>query len=100
MTPAIDINEAILLWLGSRKTAWPSTDDEAIEKAYGPERLQEILGNLNIIMEEFYRSDARFRASSLSEMGRLACADFKANNPGISDEAVFELARHYTYDYK
>ncbi len=92
--------EAVMLWTGYGRAMWPSRDDAVVVARFGAEAASELLPALKSLIDEFYRSDARFAAADLVEMGRMASEEFKAAYPQVADEVLRALEWCYTFDYK
>jgi len=92
--------EAVMVWTGFGLAMSPRRDDTAVVARFGAEAAAELLPAIKSLMDEFYRSDARFAAADLVEMGRMASEEFKAAYPQVADEVLRALEWCYTFDYK
>jgi hypothetical protein len=66
----------------------------------GADAAAELLPRIRALEDDFYATDARFKAPDLVTMGNMAADDFRRQHPEISEEAVEALACCYTWDYK
>jgi RimJ/RimL family protein N-acetyltransferase len=94
------ISEAIVLWIGSHRFAWPQPDDQRLLDAYGQARGRALINAVHALKAEFDESDAKRTAADLVAMGERAASEFHARHPEIADAAVEALAWAYTYDHK
>jgi hypothetical protein len=94
------LSEAIVVWTGHGKAAWPSRDPESLVAAWGAELAQELLPAVLLADREFWDSDAHFRVAELALMGEVAAERFRALRPELSEAAVRALAWCYTFDNK
>lgn len=92
------LTEAVLLWTGWRREAWPHFDDSSVVNRFGPELAAKLLSVIRILKDEFYSSDASLTAVDLQEMGKMATEQFKNKHPEIPEEIVKALAWCYTFD--
>jgi hypothetical protein len=99
MNPAL-LSEAIVVWIGFHREAWPNRDDQRVLDRYGPEEGSALLEAVHALDEDFYASDAKWSAPNLVAMGDQASAEFHARHPEIDELAVQALAWAYTFDYK
>lgn len=97
---AEEASQALVLWLGFGRAAWPQRDDAAIAAAVGPDRAPSVLETLRALESDFYASDALIIAPDLVAMGDRAAQQFRARHPELSDEAVNALRWAYTFDWK
>jgi len=95
-----DLSEAIVIWSGWGRAAWPSRDESLVVDHFGADLAADLLPALRRMEDDFYSSDARHVASDLTEMGKLAADQFRAMHPEIAEKAVRALEWCYTYDYK
>lgn len=94
------VAEAIVVWTGKDRLAWPHRDDRRVVDRFGAAAAAGLLPLVRRLYDEFYDSDAHLRAASLSEMAALASADFRKKHPQLSASAIDALAWCYTFDYK
>ena len=92
--------EAVVLWTGYGRTASPHRIDSILIQRFGPEIGNELLAAVKLLEDQFYRSDARFAASNLHEMGKMCAEQFRNTNPGVAEEVVRAFAWCYTFDFK
>lgn len=92
--------EAVQIWTGRDRDAWPGRHDDRLENRFGQVTATKLLPILQSLKADFYSSDARFTAADLSEMAAVASAHFEKKHPGIADEIVKAFAWCYTYSYK
>lgn len=98
LTPSL--SEAIVVWTGWGRAAWPIRDDEEVVATFGVEAAVDLMPDIHRMEDEFYASDARLKIDDLTEMGVVAAARFRDLHPEISDSAVAALTWCYTYDFK
>ena len=94
------LTEAVVLWTGWGNNPTPKRDNLALTKRFGPEASSRLLPIVKSIEKEFYKSEAWKVAKDLTEMSRMAIADFKKNHPEIPDAILQAFAWCYTFDYK
>ena len=94
------LSEALVVWAGLGRSAWPSRDDRLVREQFGDDVATMLLPLIRELEEDFYSSSARFSATELSEMGESAASEFRGRHPEITEEAVRALAWCYTFDYK
>jgi len=92
--------EAVLVWTAYGRDIFPQRDDSAVIARFGAETASELLPELGQLLDEFYKSDAKYRASNLMEMGQMAIEDFKTKYPDVRDDVLNALAWCYTFDFK
>ncbi len=95
-----DLVRAAAVWVGYGSRPYPWRDDQAVRETFEPNLAEELLVQLKLAEQDFYRSDAWARAKELSELGSLACADFARLRPEAPQGLSEVLAWCYTYDYK
>lgn len=66
---AEEASQALVLWLGFGRAAWPQRDDAAIAAAVGPDRAPSVLETLRALESDFYASDYLIIAPDLVAMG-------------------------------
>jgi hypothetical protein len=93
------VADAIVVWTGKGELAWPQLDEARVLARFGP-GVQELLPVLRELYDDFYLSDARWRAADLAEMAEMARARFRDRYPLLRPSAVDALAWCYTFDYK
>lgn len=96
--PAVT-SEAIVVWTGRGRTAWPARDEALLVERFG-EDAANLLPVVKRLAHEFYESDAKHVAVDLKAMGGQAAEEFRSRHPEISQEAVEALAWCYTWDHK
>lgn len=94
------ITDAIVLWLGYGRRAWPYRNDQAVLDAYGADRGERVLQVLHELADDFFASNASVTAPDLVSMGDQAASEFRLRHPDIGEQAVKALAWDYTYTYK
>jgi hypothetical protein len=92
--------QAVLIWAGHGKNAWPCRDESRLVNHFGVETTSRLLPILKSLESEFYSSDGWKVAVDQREMGQIAANQFKIKHPEIPDEIVQALEWCYTYDYK
>jgi hypothetical protein len=92
--------EAVLLWTGWGREIMPRRDEGALERHFGTKTASDLLPLLKHVEDEFYATDANYRAATLPEMGKMAIADFKRKHPDAPDDIAEALAWCYTFDFK
>jgi hypothetical protein len=95
-----ELIEGTLLWTGWGLNPYPTRDESIIVRRFGPEVATKLLSAIKDLEEEFYRSDARFVATNLAEMGRISAEQFRRNHPGVAEEIVQAFTWCYTFDFK
>ena len=95
-----ELTEAVVIWTGWGRAAWPSRDKSLVVDRFGADLATELAPAISKLEDDFYSSDARHVASDLATMADLAAAQFRARHPEVGEEAVRALAWCYTYDYK
>jgi hypothetical protein len=91
------ISEAIVIWTGFGRTAWPAREDLEVEQHFG-DVAPALMRSVRSLADAFDQSDARHRAVDLADLARRAAADFRAVHPEISEEAIQALAWCYAFD--
>lgn len=94
------VARAIIVYTGWGEEVSPVQDPERIVEEFGAHEAQELVPAVISLEGDFYASNAENRTNDLSEMARLASADFQAKHPEISADAVKAFAWCYTYSYK
>jgi hypothetical protein len=94
------VSQAIVSWTGFGAASWPSPDDARLVERFDREQAMDLIPIVRKLYDEFYQSDARYVASDLAEMGRLASRRFSELHPEIAHDAVRALAWCYTFDHK
>jgi phosphoketolase len=92
--------EAILAWTGYGENAIPRRDASVVIARLGEDVALKLLSAIKVLEDEFYASDARFKAVDLMEMERMASDQFIRKHPNIDARIVKALAWCYTFDYK
>jgi hypothetical protein len=94
------LTRAIVLWTGWESASWPQRDDDKLVAEYGKEVGLDLVRAVRRLKDDFYRSDARFTAADLIQMGDQAAAEFRARHPELGEDAVRALEWCYTFDYR
>ena len=94
------LTEAMLVWTGWEKEAYPHRDDSRVLNHFGAKAGAELLPVLHSLAREFYMTDARDVADGLQEMGTIAAEQFKKKHPEVADEIVEALVWCYTFDFR
>jgi hypothetical protein len=94
-----NLKEAVPLWTGWEQNVMPQRDDASVVSHFG-DLAPDLLRRIKELEDDFYASDARFTASTLQEMGRIASDQFRQRHQKIADEIVRAFAWCYTFDYK
>ena len=97
--PAL-VTEAVVWWTGWRRNSWPIRDNATLVERFGEDAAVDLLPAVKVLEDDFYASEARHRAPTLTEMGQQAAADFRTVHPEVSEDAVRALAWCYTFDFK
>jgi hypothetical protein len=97
--PAL-VAEAIVVWTGWGRAAWPLRDESVLVDHFGAEAAAELMPLVRELEDDFYSSEARHQAGDLREMGKMATTQFRMKHPDLATEAVEALSWCYTYDYK
>ena len=92
--------EAVLVWTGWGREMMPKRDDSRVVKRFGADVAARLLPIIKQLEDDFYESNARFKAADLPQMGTLASDDFRKKHPCVSDQIVQALAWCYTFDFK
>jgi hypothetical protein len=94
--------DAIRLWTGFDSEMMPIRNDARIEARFGSAAAAELLPIIKSLADDFYKTDARFTAKDLPEMGRLSEEHFKKKHPNLNDvDAISEVFSWcYTFDNK
>ncbi len=92
--------EAVLVWTAYGQDRMPRRDDAAVVSRFGAEIAAELLPAIKSLMDEFYLSDAKYTASDLVAMGKIATEEFRAKHPEITEEVLKALAWCYTFDFR
>ena len=95
-----ELIDAVRVWTGWGQSMIPSRDDARLAKQFGKKVAAKLLPIIKSLEDDFYSSDARFVATDLEEMEKLASEDFKRKHPTIAEEIVEALAWCYTFDFK
>lgn len=91
--------DAVRIWSGWGGIA-PSRDDSRLRQKFGKEDGDRLLSVIKRLEEDFYSSGARYMASDVDEMGRLAEEDFRHLHPHVAAEIAAIFSRCYTFDFK
>jgi hypothetical protein len=94
------IGEAIVVWTGWGRSAYPSRDEELLIDCFGTEATTKLLPIIRELEDEFYSSDARYAARDLAEMAAMSADEFMKKHPELSEDAAHAFAWCYTFDYK
>jgi hypothetical protein len=92
--------EAVILWTGHGRTAWPLRDESLLIQRFGPELAAQLLAMIRYLEDEFYTSEARFVAADLREMEKISAEQFEKSHLGVAEEIVKAFAWCYTFDFK
>jgi hypothetical protein len=91
--PSADtISDALVVWTGRHRTAWPHRDERRLIDTYGEAAAVELVPIIRELEREFYESDARMTAPDLASMGDRAKARFRELYPELSEDALEALA--------
>ncbi len=94
------LSRAAAIWVGYGTRPSPWRDDQAVRTAFEPSLAEELLVQLKLVEQDFYRSDAWSKATDLHEMASLARMDFASLRPEAPPELSEVFAWCYTFDYK
>jgi hypothetical protein len=94
------VMEAVVLWTGWQRTAWPQRDKSRLVARFGVVAAEVLLAEVLRLEADFYGSRAWAVVSDLSAMGDLAADEFRAMHPEVGEDAVQALAWCYTFDYR
>jgi len=95
-----ELTEAVRLWTGWGESMMPTRNDNRLAERFGSEVASRLLSLIKSLEDDFYSSDARFVATSLEEMEKLACEHFRQKHPSVADEIAKAFAWCYTFDFK
>jgi hypothetical protein len=95
-----DIELAVILWTGWKKTPSPLRDNKIVIETFGEKRGGLLLEKIRHLEDDFYKSDANIKASNLAEMGSISSEQFRKLHPDLSAEIARAFAWCYTFDYK
>jgi hypothetical protein len=101
--PKMDrLKEAVLLWTGRRdeKVMYPRRQASFLVARFGNEEAVKLLLTVHALEDEFYETDARFTAVSLTEMYRISQEQFNKKHPELPPEIAEAFAWCYTFDFK
>jgi hypothetical protein len=90
------ISEAIVIWTGDGRTAWPARDERLLVEHFGDAAV-DLLPRVKELARGFDESDAIHWIGDLSEATDQAESEFRSNHPELSKEAVEALAWRYSY---
>ena len=91
---------AVLVWAGFGLGIAPNRDGSRLMQQFGATNAERLLPIIKKLEEDFYSSDARFMASNIDEMGKLATEHFKRIHPEVANEIARVFAWCYTFDFK
>ena len=94
-----ELKSAVLSWTGRGTSVSPLRNDDLVLGKFG-KKAQALLNQVKILEEDFYKSDAHLRATSLAEMEIIAIQDFNVIHPDIDQEIAKAFAWCYSFDYK
>ncbi len=94
------IVEAVIVWTGWGRGMMPNREDSLLFKHFGKAVTATLLPIIKSLEDDFYSSDARFKADNIQEMGELSSAQFRKKHPEIADEIVSAFAWCYTFDFR
>ena len=92
--------EAFLIWTAYGRDIMPRRDDASVVTRFGDKAASKLLPEIKSMIDEFYQSDAKYTATDLVEMGKIATKEFQAKHPEITGEVLKALAWCYTFDFK
>jgi len=92
--------ESFLAWTGYGRANMPRRDDASVVSGFGAEAADELLASIKSLMDAYYSSDAKYTATDLIEMGRLATEQFSAKHPDVPDKVLQALAWCPTFDFR
>ena len=92
--------EAFLVWTAHGRAISPRYDDAAVVARFGTEAASELIPSMNLMLDEFYLSDAWRTAANPPEMYKKATTDFRVKHPEVADKVLEALGWCYTFDYK
>jgi len=95
-----DIEKAVVLWTGWKKTVSPLRDNNIVIETFGRQKGELLLKKIKHLEDDFYKSDARFKAINLKEMESISMKQFMKLYPEFSPETARAFTWCYTYDYK
>ena len=94
------VAEAVVAWTGWGRAVWPDRDEARLSELLGAEAAKEVMPAVQLLVNDFYASDAHVWAANFLEMAEAASAQFRAKYPALPEEAVQALAWCYTFDHK
>jgi hypothetical protein len=100
LSSAETISDALVVWTGWGRFAWPHRDERRLIDTYGEASALELVPVIRELEREFYESGARMTAPDLVSMGDRAKERFGELHPELSEDALEALAWCYTFDYK
>ncbi|MDH4098987.1 MAG: hypothetical protein OEV28_00225 [Nitrospirota bacterium] len=92
--------EAIVVWTGWGRAQMPSRDDARLVDHFGADVATKLLPIIKALEDDFYSSNARFIASDIAEMEKLAAAQFRQKQPEVAEEIVKAFSWCYTFDFR
>jgi len=95
-----ELAEAIVVWTGKGSLKYPARSEARLAERLGQDAVAKLLPTIRKLEADFYASDARYAAADISEMGKLASAQFQEKYPRLPKTAVDAFAWCYTWDYK
>ena len=92
--------EALILWTGWGKEAYPVRDEVRLIDHYGKEKAMDLLAQIKLIISQFYMTDAGYESNSLPEMAERAATQFQDKFPEFPETIIKIFVWCYTFDYK
>ncbi len=92
-----ELTEAFLIWSGHGDSIFPRRETSMIKQRFGSEA-DKWSALIEILANDFYKTNANFEAENLQEMWAMSIADFKSKYPDVPDQIAEALAWCYTFD--
>ena len=90
---------AVIAYVSGRPQAWPHTNADAVRTQFGDDA-DSLLTYAERVVDEFFLVVPHFATESMSEVLGRAKRDIRDRHPELTDEAVQQLSRLLSYNYR
>lgn len=94
------IDQAILLYLGWKRSPFPTEDEVDIFREFGPDQGADLVEKVRSILNELSAVEPDWQKNDLVSASKIAVGKLKINHPDLSDAAASALEWTYSWWWK
>ncbi|MEV4896459.1 hypothetical protein AB0K48_44580 [Nonomuraea sp. NPDC055795] len=94
------ISQALIVYLSGGAGPWPRKDPAALAESLGPDQAAQVLPTLDALADEMLNIPVNWENHTLRSATAQAVAEMRTRHPDLTDEALHELGRYYSYNWR